>query len=161
VSAKDLGTGKEQSIRITASSGLSEEEIQKMTKDADAHAAEDKTKRLLVEKRNEADTLIYTVEKSLKDHGDKISGDEKQKITDALERCKKLKDTSNDPEELQKAIEELSSASHKLAEHIYKTASAGAQQTGGETPSEETPRKEKEDVVEAEFEEVDKNKKDS
>lgn len=159
VSAKDLGTGKEQSIRITASSGLTEEEIQRMTKDAEAHSEEDRKKRQLAEKRNEADTLIYTVEKSLKEHGDKITEDEKKSITDALERCKNSKDTANDPEEIRKAIEELTSASHKLAEHIYKTASPGTQQTGSESPSEETLQKE--DVVEAEFEEVDKDKKDN
>ncbi len=159
VSAKDLGTGKEQSIRITASSGLTEEEIQKMTKDAESHAEEDRKKHQLADKINEADTLIYTVELSLKDHGDKITEDEKQKITGALERCKKLKDTTNDSEELRKAIEELSSASHKLAEHIYKTTSASAKQDGGASPSEE--KSQKEDVVEAEFEEVDKDKKEN
>ncbi len=111
-----------------------------------------------VEKRNEADTFIYTVEKSLKDYGDKITEDEKKKITDALEHCKKLRDTSDNVEELQKALDELSSASHKLAEHIYKTTASDAQQAGGPQPSEEKPQKE--DVVEAEFEEVDKDKKE-
>ncbi|MBI5196588.1 MAG: molecular chaperone DnaK [Nitrospirae bacterium] len=155
VAAKDLGTGKEQSIRITASSGLTEEEIKKMTKDAEAHSAEDHKKRQLAEKRNEADTLIYTVEKSLREYGDKITLADKQKIEEAVEKCKKLKDTTSEPEELIKAIEELSTASHKLAEHIYKTQGEGAQQAGGPQPSEEKP-KEKEDVVEAEFEDVDK-----
>lgn len=161
VHAKDLGTGKEQSIRITASSGLSEEEIQKMTKDAAAHEDEDKKKRELAEKRNEADTLVYTVEKSLKEHGDKISEDDRQKISTALEYCRKLKDTTTEPEELKKAIDELNSASHKMAEQIYKTVSPGAQQAGAgaEPPPEAEP--EKEDVVEAEFEEVDKQKKDT
>ncbi len=158
VSAKDLGTGKEQSIKITASSGLSEEAVQKMTKDAESHAEEDKKKRLFVEKRNEADTLIYTVEQSLKDYGDKITPDEKQTITEALERCKKLKDTTEDLEELRKSVEELSSVSHKFAEHIYKTA--GAEQAGAAAASEEKPQTEKEDVVEAEFEDVDKDKKE-
>lgn len=160
VSAKDLGTGKEQSIKITASSGLSKEEVQKMTKDAESHAEEDKKKRLLVEKRNEADTLIYTVEKSLQDYGDKITPDEKQKITEALEHCKKLKDTTEDLEELRKAVEGLSSVSHKFAEHIYKTAGAGAEQKDAAAASEEKPQTEKEDVVEAEFEDVDKDKKE-
>jgi len=158
VSAKDLGTGKEQSIRITASSGLTPDEIQKMTKDAETHSDEDKNKRQLAEKRNEADTLVYTVENSLKEHGDKASEDEKQKITEALEKCKKIKDTTSDPEELRKAVDELNSASHKLAEQIYKTASAGAQQ---EQQAEQPPpgeKSQKEDVVDAEFEEVDKDK---
>lgn len=160
VSAKDLGTGKEQSIRITASSGLSEEEIKKMTKDAEFHSDEDKKKRLLVEKRNEADTLIYSVEKSLKEYGDKITSDDKQSITESMERCRKLKDTSNDAEEIRKAIEELSSASHKFAEHIYKSSAAGAKQAGTAERAEEKPHTEKEDFVEAEFEDVDKDKKD-
>ena len=155
VHAKDLGTGKEQSIRITASSGLTEEEIQKMTKDAEAHAEEDRRKRKLAEKRNEADTLIYTVEKSLQEYGDKITEEEKQNVTEALERCKKLKDTTDDPEELRKAIDELSSVSHKFAEHIYKAP--GAKEAGDTASAGE--KGEKEDVVEAEFEEVDKDKK--
>lgn len=162
VSAKDLGTGKEQSIKITASSGLTEEEINKMTKDAESHSAEDKKKRQIAEKRNEADTLVYTVEKSLKDYGDKVAVDEKQKIQEALEKCKKVKDSSDNPDEIQEAITELSTASHKLAEHMYQATGAEAQaqqqQAGGETPGDETS--EKEDVVEAEFEEPDKDKKE-
>lgn len=159
VSAKDLGTQKEQSIRITASSGLTKDEINNMTKDAESHATEDHKKRQLVEKRNEADTLIYTVEKSLREYGDKISLTEKQTIEETLERCKKVKD-SGSVEELQKAVDELSTASHKFAEHIYKTAGAG-QEGGGQSAAEERPQKEKEDVVEAEFEDVDKDKKGS
>jgi len=160
VSAKDLGTGKEQSIRITASSGLTEEEIKRMTKDAEAHAEEDRKKRQLAETKNEADTLIYSVEKSLRDYGDKITLTEKQKIEEALEKCKKLKDTTSDASELRKAIEELTTASHKIAEEMYKARAAGAQQQARPSPSEEQAKKEKEEVVEAEFEEVDKNKKE-
>jgi molecular chaperone DnaK len=161
VSAKDKGTGKEQSIRITASSGLSEDEIKNMTKDADAHASEDKRKRQLAETKNEADTLIYTVEKSLKDYGDKISADDKHKIDAALEKCKKLKDTATDSDELKKAVEELTTASHKIAEEMYKAGAAGAGAAGAQqgTAGEEA-QKEKEDVVEAEFEDVDKDKKE-
>jgi molecular chaperone DnaK len=163
VSAKDKGTGKEQSIRITASSGLSDEEINKMTKDAESHADEDKKRRSLAETKNEADTLVYTVEKSLKDYGDKVSDDEKQKINAALEKCKNLKDTATDPDELKKAVEELTTASHKIAEEMYKAGAAGAeaQQQGAETANTEETSKEKEDVVEAEFEESDQEKKDS
>ncbi|MBI5025643.1 MAG: molecular chaperone DnaK [Nitrospirae bacterium] len=156
VSAKDLGTGKEQSIRITASSGLTEEEIKNMTKDADAHAEEDKRKRQLAEVRNEADTLIYTVEKSLRDYGDKLTLHEKEAIEKALERCKKVKDTSSDVGELRSAVDALSQASHKFAEHIYKTAGAGAQ--AGEASTKE--QKPQEEAVEAEFEEVDKDKRE-
>jgi molecular chaperone DnaK len=162
VSAKDKGTGKEQSIRITASSGLSDEEINKMTTDAESHAEEDKKKRQLAEAKNEADTLVYTVEKSLKDYGDKITEDEKQKINSALEKCRNLKDTTTDPDELKKAVEELTTASHKIAEEMYKAnaAGGGAQQAEGEQAAAEETEKEKEDVVEAEFEETDQDKKD-
>lgn len=165
VSAKDLGTGKEQSIRITASSGLSEEEIKKMTRDAEAHSEEDKKKKQLAEVRNEADTLIYTVEKSLKDYGDKLTESEKSEIQDAIERCKKAKDTSNEISEIKSTIENLTSKSHKLAEHLYKTAGAqagagGAAGTGAaDTGSAEGAKGPEEEVVEAEFEDVDKDKK--
>ncbi len=158
MTAKDKGTGKEQSIKITASSGLTEGEIKKMTVDAAAHSDEDRRKRLLAEKRNEADTLVYTVEKTLKEHGDKISEEDKKKITDALERCKQLKDTADSIDPLQKAIEDLTSASHKLAEHIYKSPPSDAQQESETKPSEE--KSQKEEVVEAEFEEPDKDKKE-
>ncbi|UCE78205.1 MAG: molecular chaperone DnaK [Nitrospiraceae bacterium] len=161
VSAKDLGTNKEQSIRITASSGLSEEEINKMVREAESHADEDKKKKELVDVRNHADTLVYTVEKSLKDYADKLSADEKKAIEDALEHCKKVKDTSSDPAEIKAATEQLTSVSHKMAEHIYKAAGgqeqAGA--AGGPAPEPEEPKKEgEEEVVEAEFEDVDKDK---
>lgn len=162
VSAKDLGTGKEQSIRITASSGLNEDEIKKMMRDAEAHADEDKRKKQLAEARNEADTLIYTVEKTLKEHSDKLTETEKRDIEEALERCKKAKDASNEISEIKSAIEYLTNTSHKLAEHIYKSAGAGAGTTTGSTggTGEQTePKESKEEVVEAEFEDVDKEKK--
>jgi len=159
VSAKDLGTGKEQSIRITASSGLSEDEIKRMMRDAESHAEDDRRKKQLAEARNEADTLTYSVEKSLKDYGDKLTESEKRDIQDALEKCKKAKDTSNEISEIKSAIEDLTRVSHKLAEHIYRAAGAQAgagagaagQQAGAKVPEEE--------VVEAEFEDIDKNKK--
>ncbi len=157
VSAKDLGTGKEQSIRITASSGLTEEEIKKMMREAEAHAEEDKRKRRLAEAKNEADTLIYTVEKSLRDYGDKLSESEKREIEEALERCKKAKDTSNEIDEIKSAIENLTRKSHKLAEHIYKGAGAQAQAGAGAETG--TKKGAEEEVVEAEFEDVDKDKK--
>jgi molecular chaperone DnaK len=162
VAAKDKGTGKEQSIRITASSGLSEEEINKMTSEAESHESEDKKKRQLAEAKNEADTLVYTVEKSLKDYGDKITDDEKQNINTALEKCKSLKDTTTDPDELKKAVEELTTASHKIAEEMYKTGDADAQgaQQSGEEPDSDESQKDKEDVVEAEFEDADQEKKE-
>ncbi len=164
VSAKDLGTNKEQSIRITASSGLNEEEIKNMVHDAEAHSEEDKKKKQLAEARNNADTLIYTVEKSLKDYSDKISADEKKEIEDALENCKKVKDSSTDIAEIKAATDRLTSVSHKLAEHIYKATGAQAEpgKAEGESPGAEQGTKEgDEEVVEAEFEDVDKDKKES
>jgi len=162
VSAKDLGTGKEQSIKITASSGLNEEEIKKMMRDAESHGEDDKRKKQLAEARNEADTLIYTVEKSLKDYGDKLTESEKKDIEDALERCRKAKDSANEVSEIKSAVEELTSKSHKLAEHIYSKTSAQAgegtagTQTGAGTAGAKGPE---EEVVEAEFEDVDKKDK--
>ncbi|MBI3378390.1 MAG: molecular chaperone DnaK [Nitrospirae bacterium] len=158
VSAKDLGTGKEQSIRITASSGLSADEVKNMTRDAESHGEEDKNKKQLAEARNEADTMIYSVEKSLKEYGDKLNESEKKDIEAALEKCRKAKDSSADASEIKSSVESLMKASHKLAEHIYKAAgdqqaAAGAGASGAK-PSEE-------DVVEAEFEDVDKDKKGS
>ena len=162
VSAKDLGTGKEQSIKITASSGLNEEEIKRMMRDAESHGEDDKRKKQLAEARNEADTLIYTVEKSLKDYGDKLTESEKKDIEDAVERCRKAKDTSNESSEIKSAVEELTSKSHKLAEHIYSKTGAQAgegtagTQTGAGTAGAKGPE---EEVVEAEFEDVDKKDK--
>ncbi len=157
VSAKDLGTNKEQSIRITATSGLSEEEIKKMVRDAESHTAEDHKRKELVEAKNNADSLVYSVEKSLKDYSDKVSADEKRDIEEALEHCKKIKDSSSDAAEIRAATDKLTTASHKLAEHIYKAA--GAQTDGGGAGPEQTAKKEgEEEVVEAEFEDVDKDK---
>jgi len=158
VSAKDLGTGKQQSIQITASSGLSDDEIDKMVKDAEAHASEDKKKRELIEARNQADGLVYTTEKSLEEHGDKIDEATKQKIKDAAEALKKAMET-DDVENIRKKTEELGKASHKLAEAMY--AQAQAKPEGGEEAA--SGGKEKAgpeaDVVDAEFEEVDDDKK--
>ncbi len=160
VAAKDLGTGKEQSIRITASSGLNEEEIKKMMRDAESHSDEDKRKKQLAEVRNEADTLIYTVEKSLRDYGDKLTESGKKEIQDALESCKKVKDTSSEVSEIKSAIENLTRVSHKLAEHIYKGKGTGAEAGAGAagTGAEAGAKGPEEEVVEAEFEEVDKDK---
>ena len=126
VSAKDLGTGKEQKIQIQNSSGLSEEEINRMVKDAEANAESDKKKKEEVETKNEADSLVYQSEKSLKDYGDKISADDKAKIEAAI---KELKDAiaSNNVEDMKKKTESLKQASYKLAEEIYKAQGAQAQ----------------------------------
>jgi molecular chaperone DnaK len=150
VSAKDLGTGKEQSIKITATSGLTEEEIKRMMREAEEHASEDRRKKELAETRNNADTLIYSVEKSLREYGDKLTESEKREIEIALEKCKKVKDTSNDITEIKNAVEELTRASHKIAEHIYRAQASGAEKTETKAKSPE------EEVVEAEFEDMDK-----
>jgi molecular chaperone DnaK len=158
VSAKDLGTGKEQSIKITASSGLSEEEIKKMIRDAEAHAAEDKAKRELIDAKNNADSVCYSVEKSLNEYGDKISETDKAAIRSALDRCRKLKDESNNAAEIKAAVEELTRASHKLAEQMYRSTQQGTGSGFTENPQQGTRPKQEEDVVEAEFEDVDKKR---
>jgi len=161
VLAKDLGTGREQSIKITASSGLSKDEIEKALKESEAHSAEDKKKREFAEARNEADTLIYSVEKSVADYGSKLSEAERSDIQKALEHAKSVKD-GTDIDAIKKAVADLSKASHKLAEEVYSKMSreqgqAGTGGAAGSTAGE--GRKPEEKVVDAEFEEVDKDKK--
>ncbi|MDC7225253.1 MAG: molecular chaperone DnaK [Spirochaetales bacterium] len=129
VSAKDLGTGKEQKIRIESSSGLSESEIDKMVKEAEMNAEADKKEREKAEVKNEAETLVYATEKSVKDYGDKVSDDEKAKITAAVEELKSAI-SANDVEQMKTKIEAVKEVSHKLAEEIYKEAGAQAQQAG-------------------------------
>jgi molecular chaperone DnaK len=158
VSAKDLGTGKEQSIKITASSGLNEEDIKKMVRDAEAHAEEDKKRKEVAEARNQLDSLIYTTEKSLKEYGDKIDASEKQNIEGAVAKAKKAIE-SNDVGAIKSAQEDLTRSSHKLAEAMYAKASkgAGAAGPGAEAGTQEGPRqKAQEDVVDADFEDVKK-----
>ena len=156
VSAKDMGTGKEQSIKITASSGLSEEEIQSLVRDAEIHADEDKKKRELVDARNMADSLIYTTEKSVKEAGDKVDEGTKSGINLAIENLKKAMEVDN-PEEIKRLTEELTQASHKLAEAMYAQASQQEDQTGQAAGAESAGTGPKdEDVVDADFEEVTK-----
>ncbi|RMF47629.1 MAG: molecular chaperone DnaK [Deltaproteobacteria bacterium] len=151
VSAKDLGTGKEQSIRITASSGLSEEEIERMVQEAEAHASEDKKKRELIEARNQADGLVYTTEKALSEHGDKVDADTKSGIESALAELKQAME-GDDVDAIRQKTEALAQASHKLAEHMYQQA----QQDAGDGAAEGDDKKD--DVVDAEFEDVDDKK---
>jgi len=158
VSAKDLGTGKEQSIKITASSGLTEEEIQRLVKDADAHAEEDKRKRDLVEARNHADAFVYSVEKNIKEFGDKIDAAEKARIEEAIAKVKKAIE-GDDIEAIKRTQEELTTASHKLAEAMYaktagQEAGAGAAGAAGAGAGAQTGGKKDDDVVDADFEEV-------
>ncbi|MDA3834756.1 MAG: molecular chaperone DnaK, partial [Spirochaetales bacterium] len=155
VSAKDQATGKEQSIQITASSGLSKEEIDKLVKDAELHSDEDKKKKELVEARNTADSLIYSTEKSIKDLGDKVDSATKSKIDENITSLKKAME-GDDKEEIKRMSEELTQSSHKLAEAMYKQASQKEQQAeagaqGGAQPGASTPD---DDVVDADFEEV-------
>ena len=159
VSAKDKSTGKEQQIRIQASGGLSDDDIERMVKEAEENAESDKKKRESVDTKNHADSLINETEKNLKEHGDKVPEDDKNKITADLEELKKVKD-GDDIEVIKSKTETLVQSSLKLGEAIYKqNPQAGADQPN---PSGEEPSSEKKDekVVDAEFEEVDENKKD-
>jgi molecular chaperone DnaK len=162
VSAKDMATGKEQSIQITASSGLSKEEIDNLVKDAELHAEDDKKKRSLVDARNTADALIYSTEKSLKDLGDKVDSATKTKVDDVISQLKKAME-GDDEAEIKRLSDELTQSSHKLAEAIYQQASqAGEQQAGTGTESAQqagASSSTDEDVVDADFEEVKDEKK--
>ena len=161
VNAKDLGTGKEQSIKITASSGLSKDEIEKMVKEAQSHTEDDKKRRKLAEARNQADSLIYGTEKNLTEHGDKISEDDKNKIKDAVAAARKAMEGDN-PDAIDEAVRTLTTASHKLAEEMYKkTAETPGTGDAGSGPNGQADggAKSEEKVVDAEFEEVDKDKK--
>ena len=156
VSAKDKGTGKEQKITIKADGGLSEDEINKMVKEAEANKEADKKKRDLVEAKNQAETLTHQIEKQLKEHGDKISAEEKKAIEDAkTEVTESVK--SEDAEKIKAAVAKLTEASMKLGEAVYKQAQADQQKQ--EAPSDGQDAKD-EKVVDAEFEEVDKDKDD-
>lgn len=155
VSAKDKATGKEQNIRIQASGGLKDSDIEQMVKDAEAHAEEDKKMKEAIEARNHADALIYSTEKSLKEHGDKIPASDKEAIENAL---KELKDVleSNDAETIKSKTDALAQASMKLGEAMYKEQqAAGAQPTGEQSQTEEAKPAD-ETVVDADFEEVKK-----
>jgi molecular chaperone DnaK len=160
VSAKDLGTGKEQSIRITAPKKLSKEEIEKMVKDAEKFAGEDSKRKEQVEVINQADTLVYATEKSLKDFGDRVSQAERADIEARINDLKAaIKD--KDTQRVKKGMDDLTKASHKLAEEVYKQA-AQKQQQQGQKPEErsqqaEEPKQDKkgEDIIDAEYKEED------
>ncbi|MFP4226096.1 MAG: molecular chaperone DnaK [Desulfobacterales bacterium] len=159
VSAQDKATGKEQSIRITASSGLSQEEIDQLIKDAEMHAEDDKKQKELVEARNNADSLIYSTEKSLNELGDKVDAGTKSQIEEIIGRLKKEME-GDDAEKIKSISEELTQASHKLAETMYQQASqsgeqqAGAGEAGGGASQSQGGGAEDEDVVDADYEEV-------
>ncbi len=166
VSAKDLGTGKEQSIKITASSGLSEEEIERMKKDAELHAEEDKKRKELVEAKNNADSMIHMTTKSMTELGDKVDAETKGKVEAEIEKVKKALET-DDAAAIKSATEALTQASHKLAELMYAQANQGqggnagpgaggpgAGGTGGAGAAGGSKGKDDDDVVDADFEEV-------
>jgi len=165
VSAKDLGTGKEQKIKIESSSGLSEDEINKMVKDAELHSDEDKEKREMIDLRNQAEQLVFQTEKTLKEHGDKVPEEDKKAIEAAVEELKKIKDTGT-KDEVKAKVEALNQASHKLAEAMYKEAQQAQQQAQPGPDAAAGPQEgdasaqptgdsvDDEDVVDADFEEV-------
>jgi molecular chaperone DnaK len=158
VSAKDLGTGKQQSIVIKSSSGLSDGEIERMTKEAETHAAEDKKKREVVDLKNQSDQLIYSTEKTLKEHGDKVSGETRGKIESAVNNLKEAVKADN-PDAIKKAIENLSEASQELGKVLYEEAAKKQAASTASSQAEHTPppegevkRKGGDDVIDAEFE---------
>ena len=165
VSAKDLGTGKEQSIQIKSSSGLSDEEVEKMKKEAELHAEEDKKNREVIDVLNQADQVIYSTENTLKEHGDKVDEAEKNSINQGLEKLKTAKEGKN-VEEIKKAIDELQEASHKLSQAMYEEAAKEQQAAAGEEATTEEPSgeetssdekdskkgKEGDDVIDADYE---------
>ena len=155
VGAKDLGTGKEQSIKITASSGLSKEEIDRMVNDAKAHAEEDRKRREMVEERNKLDTLVYSTEKTLNELSEKVSPEVKGSVNTALEDAKKALE-SNEQDAMKTAFSALEKASHKLSEEAYKrAAAAGEGASAGESSNGAAGAEAgKDDVVDADYEEV-------
>ncbi len=157
VSAKDMGTGKEQKITITSSSGLSKDEIDNMVNEAEMHADEDKAKQHEVELKNRADTLIYSTEKTLKEHRDKVDEAEARNIDDAVESLKKAVE-AGDTTAMEQGIEQLTAASHKLAEVMYQQASTdagAADQAGSAAGQQADSAPSEEDVIDAEYEDMD------
>jgi molecular chaperone DnaK len=158
VSAKDLGTGKEKKIRIESSSGLSQSEVEKMRREADSHADEDKRRRDLIDARNHADQVIYQMEKLLKEHADKLSEGDKSSVQSAIERVKSVA-SQDDPKAIQQAIEELQQAAHAMSQHLYSRGAQGPGSAGGsEGPAQDGQQggqgggPGKEGVIDAEFE---------
>ncbi len=157
VTAKDKGTNNEQKITITSSSGLSKDEVEKMAKDAESHAADDRKAKDQIEARNRADSMIYNIEKTLKENRDKVSAEDARNIEQAIEDTKKAM-TENDAEKLNAATDRLTTASHKLAEAMYKANPGGQGAPGGDGTTPPHQEKPKDDVVDAEFVDVDDKK---
>ena len=160
VKAKDKGTNKEQSIKITASSGLSKDEIERMKKDAEAHAEEDKKKREMIEVKNMADTMVYTTEKMMKEIDEKkvtVSDEEKKRVNDALAKVKEVKD-KDDLEVIKKASEELSTAAQAVGMKLYQQQQSASSPQGGAEPGKQSDEKKKDDGGTVEGEVVDDKK---
>jgi len=166
VTAKDNATGKDQKITITSSSGLSKEEVERMAKEADSHSAEDKAKRDEIEAKNQLDSMVYSVEKMLKEHGDKISGSERGDVENALADAKKALE-GGDKAAMDRARESLTKASHKLAEQMYKAAQPGPGAGAGAAPGADAggapggdgqANKKDEGVIDAEYVDVEDKK---
>ncbi len=157
VSAKDLGTGKEQKIRIESSSGLAKDEVEKLVKEAQSHAEEDKKKHEVISARNQLDNLIYATEKALKEHGDKVSEDEKKKVEEALKDAKAAV-TADSKETIEQASQKLATASHTIAQKMYEEAAKKA--SAGKGAPQADPEKKEDGVVDADYEVVDENDKD-
>jgi molecular chaperone DnaK len=162
VTAKDNATGKDTRITITSSSGLSKDEVEKMAKEAEAHAAEDKEKREEIEARNSLDGLVYNIEKMLKDSGDKVQASDKTDVESALADAKKVLAENGSSSDMKSAHEKLTQASHKLAEAMYKAsaaqAAAGAQPGGEAEGQPAAEQKKDEGVIDAEYVDVDDKK---
>ena len=166
VTAKDMATSKDQKITITSSSGLSKEEVERMAKEADAHSAEDKTKREEIEARNQLDSMVYSIEKMLREHGDKISGSERGDVENAVADAKKALE-SGDKSQMDHARERLTQASHKLAEQMYKASQPQGAPGAGPAPGAGTEagpstdsqsQKKDEGVIDAEYVDVEDRK---
>src|SRR6202790_4114582 len=157
VTAKDLATGKDQKITITSSSGLSKEDVDRMAKEADAHSAEDKARREEIEAKNQLDSMVYNIEKMLKEHGDKISGTERGDVENALADAKKAIE-SGDKSQMDSARERLTTASHKLAEELNRAAQSKSPASAGAAPGADGQAKPADGVVDAEYVDVDDRK---
>jgi len=164
VTAKDTATGKDQKITITSSSGLSKEEVERMAKEADAHAAEDKAARESIDSKNQLDSMVYQIEKMLRESGEKISQADRGDVENAVADAKKALE-SNDKATMDKAREKLTAASHKLAEQMYKAASTQAPPQGGAAPGGDAASngasggaKKDEGVIDAEYVDVEEKR---
>jgi molecular chaperone DnaK len=164
VSAKDMGTGREQKITITASSGLSKDEIDRMMKDAESHSADDARKREEIEARNRLDSLVYQMEKTLSDNRDKVGAAVASEVESAIAEAKKVKDEGAGVDKLNDAFNQLQASSHKLAEALYQQApppgspGAGDQASAAGASSSGTGSGADDNVIDAEYVDVDENK---